>query len=439
MQLKRQFGLWTAVALIIGQVIGVGIFLKPAGMAKAVGSPFWLLVIWLVMALMTLSGALCYAELASRFPEAGGSYVYLREAYGKGVAFIYGWMVLLVLDPGLAAIFGVGLASYACYLIDLSPVGQKILAISVVAIVGLINILGARLGASFLKVFTVLKIGTLLFIICYGFWGGFGNWNNFQPFFATPTDTFGAFAEGIVGAFFGFAGWWEVTRMSGEIENPNRNLPKAFTIGIMTILVIYILTSAVFLYLVPLANVKDDITFAAQAGEVLFGKTGGIIFSSVVIISILGTLFAHLMFSPRVYYAMARDGLFFKSFGEAHPRFNTPYRATLIQIILAGLLIVSGTFNDILGYFFFVVVLFLALTVIGLFKIHHREFSGYKTLFYPWTPIFFLTITAVVLFLIGMQNIKQTLLGIAVVLLGIPVYHFVFKEKNTIQNPNSQI
>jgi len=430
MKLKRQFGLWTAVALIIGQVIAVGIFLTPAGMAKSVGSPFWLLVIWLFISLMTLSGALCYGELASRFPEAGGSYVYLREIYGKVAAFLYGWMVLLVLDPGLTAVFGVGLASYAGFLVELSPFGKQLLAISVVIIVGLINILGAKIGANFLKVLTVLKVGTLLFIIIYGFLGGLGDWKNFQPFFAVPKDTFGAFAGGMVGAFFAFAGWWEVTRIAGEIENAEKNVPKALTLGVIGLTIIYILTSAVFIYLVPIANVTNDETFAAQAGIALFGNIGGVIFSIIVIISVLGTLFAYLMVSPRVYYAMANDGLFFKSFGDLHPRFNTPHRATIIQVFLAVILILSGSFQQIISYFFFVVMLFIAMTVAGLFKIHKKEFSGYKTFLYPLTPIFFISVTLIVMLMIAMQNPLQSFLGAGVVLLGIPVYYLIFSRKS---------
>ena len=430
MQLKRQFGLWTATALIVGQVIAVGIFLTPAAMAKAVGSPFWLLVIWVLMGAMTLSGALCYGELAARFPQAGGSYVYLREIYSRTTAFLYGWMVLLVLDPGLTAIFGVGLASYAAYLIELSPFGKQFLAIAVVVIAGLINILGARVGANFLKVLTVLKIGTLLFIILYGFAGGFGDWNNFKPFYVVPDDVFGAFAGGIVAAFFAFAGWWEVTRVAGEIENPEQNLPRALIVGVVAITVIYILTSAVFLYLVPLSEVTSDETFAAQAGERLFGKIGGIVFAVIVIVSVLGTLIAYLMVSPRVYYQMARDNLFFKSFGELHPRLNTPHRATIVQIVLASVLIVVGNFEQILSYFFFIVVLFVALAVAGVFKIHKREFAGYKTMFYPVTPLFFLTITAVVLTLIALKNPVQSFLGATIVMLGIPVYHLFFKTNS---------
>lgn len=432
-KLPRQFGLWTAVALIVGQVIAVGIFLTPAGMAKSIGSPFWLLIIWVVIGAMTLSGALCYGELASRFPEAGGSYVYLREIYGKAVAFLYGWMDLLVLDPGLTATFGVGLASYAGYLVPLSAFEKQALAISVVIVLGTVNILGAKIGANFIKVLTILKIGTLLFIIFYGFLGGFGDWNNFTPFFAIPDDAFGAFAGGIVGAFFAFAGWWEVTRIAGEIENAEKNLPAALVVGVVAITIIYILTSAVFFYLVPVAQVTSDETFAAQAGEALFGKIGGVIFASIVVVSVLGTLVAYLMASPRVYYAMARDGLFFKSFGELHPRFKTPHRATIIQIVLACILIVSGTFEQIISYFFFVVVLFIALTVAGLFRIHKKEFSGYKTILYPLTPIFFLTVTALVLLMIAMRNPIQSFLGAAVVLLGIPVYYLIFSKNRKSQ------
>lgn len=426
--LKRQFGIWTAIALIIGQVIAVGIFLTPAGMAKSVGSPFWLFVIWLLIGAMTLSGALCYGELAARFPQAGGSYVYLREIYGKGIAFLYGWMDLLVLDPGLTATFAVGLASYAAYLMPLSPAGKQLLAVSVVLGVGLINILGAKIGANFLKVLTVIKIGTLLFIVFYGFLGGFGNWANLEPFFAVPADISGALAGGLVGAFFAFAGWWEVTRVAGEIENPQKNVPKALVFGVVLITCIYILTSAVFFYLVPVAQVADGETFAAQAGDAMFGSVGGVIFASIVIISVLGTLFAYLMASPRVYYAMAKDGLFFKSFGELHRRFKTPHRAILIQIALASVLVFSGSFKQIISYFFFAVVFFIALTVAGIFKVHQREFDGYKTWLYPWTPIFFLLVTSFVLIMIAMQDVIRTLLGVAVVLLGIPVYFFTFKR-----------
>ncbi len=429
MQLKRQFGVWTAVALIVGQVIAVGIFLTPAGMAKSVGSPFWLLVIWVVLGLMTLSGALCYGELASRFPEAGGSYVYLRESFGKAVAFLYSWTVLVLLDPGLTAAFAVGTVSYASYFLPLSPIGKQITAILIVLVIGTINIVGAKVGANFLKFFTLLKVSTLLFIVFYGFFGGLGNWSNFTPFFSQPDDFISALAVGIVGAYIAFAGWWDVTKASGEIENPEKNLPKALAIGVGTVMVIYILTSAVFFYLVPVSQVASDETFAAQAGEALFGKIGGVIFASIVVVSVLASLFAYLMAAPRVYYAMAKDGLFFKSFGELHPKFNTPHRATLIQMFLAIILIPLGSYMQIISYFLFATVVFIALSVAGLFIIRKQEFNGYKTPLYPITPIFYLTLTALVLVMIAIKNPWQSFIGIGVVLLGLPIYYLIFKVR----------
>ncbi|MFZ1699264.1 MAG: amino acid permease [Pyrinomonadaceae bacterium] len=428
MELKRQFGLWTTVALIVGQVIGVGIFLTPAGMAKSVGSPFWLFLIWLVVGAMTLSGALCYGELASRYPDAGGSYVYLKEAFGRRIAFLYGWMVLLVLDPGLTAIFGVGLAAYAGFLVPMSPVGQQILAVGAIVVVGVINILGVKIGAAFLRALTVLKLATLLFVIVFGFVGGFGDYGNFTPFFAPPADITSAMAGGLVGAFFAFAGWWEVTRIAGEVKDPQITLPRALVIGVMALTVIYVLTSAVFMYLVPVSSVTSDETFAAQAGVALFGTVGGQIFAAIVVISVVGTLFAYFIASPRVYYAMAKDGLFFRSFGELHPHFGTPHRATMIQILIGGLLVLSGSFKQILSYFFFIVVLFVALTVVGLFRVRRLEFIGYRTPLYPFTPIFFLIVTAVVLAFIAMGDPLNTLIGVAVVLVGIPVYHLFFRN-----------
>lgn len=428
--LKRQFGLWTATALIIGQVIAVGIFLTPAGMAKSVQSPFWLLAIWLVVGFATLCGALSYGELAARFPEAGGPYVFLREAYGRMPAFLFGWVVLLAIDPGLTAIFGVGLAGYASYIYPMSPLAQTALAIAVVIACGLVNIRGAGLGAGVLKVLIALKVGALLALIVFGFAGGSGDWGNFTPFFASPPDWGAALIGGSIGAYFAFAGWWEVARVAGEIEEPQKNLPRALAMGIGAITLLYTLTSAVFYYLVPVAKVGDPTTFAAQAGEVMFGSVGGVVFSSVVILSVLGTIFAYLMGSPRLYYAMAKDGLFFASFGELHEKYGTPHRATLIQMVLACLLITTGTFNQILGYFFFVAIAFILVIVAGLFRVKKNPTDGYKVPFYPVTPIIFVAVTAFVAAMLMMQNPVQSLLGVGVVAIGIPVYLLVFRRQS---------
>ncbi len=434
-ELRRQIGVRTAAALVVGEVIAVGIFLTPAGMAKALGSPLWLLVVWLVMGAMALCGALCYGELAARYPEAGGGYVYLREAYGPAVAFMYGWMAFLVMDPGLTAALAVGLATYAGYGLKLSPTGIKLLAIATIVVIALINIRGVRLGAWFVRALTLLKLGLLAFIFLWGVGFQLGDWSNFTPFVARRANSdplVGALAGGLVGAFFSFAGWWDLGKLAGEVKNPSRTLPRALTYGVIVVTLVYILTSFAFVYLVPLDQVTSGETFAAQAGEVLFGRAGGLIFSLVVVVSVLGSLVVVIMSAPRVYFAMARDGLFVSSVATVHKRFETPARAIALQAVLASVLVLAGSFNEIVSYFVFVVVVFIALTVAALFKFRRENANGVRFLTpgYPVTPIIFLVMIALLLVLLGGNNPKQALLGVAVVALGLPVYLFLFRNKH---------
>jgi APA family basic amino acid/polyamine antiporter len=430
--LTRQLGLASVTALVIGEVIGVGIFLTPASMARSLGSPLWLLVVWLIMGAMALSGALCYGELAARFPEAGGGYVYLRRAFGSGVAFLYGWKCLLVMDPGITAALAVGLATYVGYVVDLSGAGLKAVAVGTILVLAAINIAGLRLGAGLMRWLTAFKLGALSLIVVLALALGLGEWANFTPFFAQRpgSDPFpGALAPALVGAFFAFGGWWEISKLAGEARDPARTLPRALAIGVATVTAVYILTSAVFLYLVPLERVSSGETFAAQAGETLFGPAGGRVFAGIVIVAVLGSLMALLMALPRVYYAMARDGVFFKSVAAVHSRFGTPARAIALQAGLASLLVVSGTFNQILSYFIFITVLFVGLTVAALFVLRRREVAdgAYRTPGYPVTPVIFLVLVAVLLILLAGHNPMQAALGVGIVGLGAPVYFLAFR------------
>jgi len=438
-ELKRQIGLSTATALVVGEVIAVGIFLTPAGMAKSLGSPFWLLVVWLVMGAMAVCGALCYGELAARYPQAGGSYVYLREAYGRPVAFLYGWMALLVMDPGLTAALAVGLAGYAGYIFSLSPFGVKAVAIGAIVLLAAINIRGLNLGAWLMRWLTVLKLGLLLFILLWGFGFQLGNWSNFTPFVAQRTHSaplLAALAGGMVAAFFSFGGWWDVTKLAGEVRDPARTLPRALLYGVVIVTLVYILTSAAFFYLIPLDSVTSGETFAAQAGEALFGRAGAQVFSVIVIVAVVGSLAALIMSAPRVYFAMSRDGLFVPAAASLHPQFGTPARAIALQALLASILVALGSFNQIISYFVFVVVLFIALTVASLFVLRRRELEkpDYQTPGYPFTPIVFLLLVATLLLLLGSNNPKQSFLGVGVVALGIPVYYFLFARKVAAQH-----
>lgn len=432
-ELKRQIGLPTAVALLVGEIIAVGIFLTPADMAKSLGSPLWILIIWLVMGGMAISGALCYGELSARFPSAGGGYVYLREAYGSQAAFLYGWKCFLVMDPGLSAALATGLTGYAGFIVPLSPVAAKFLAISVIVMLALANLLGLKVGAWLMQLLTVLKLGLLAVILLWGFAMRLGDWGNFLPFVAQhagSTDLLPALAGGMVSAFFSFAGWWDLSKLAGEVKEPARTMPKALAYGVSIVTIVYILTSAVFIYLVPIERAGSKEAFAAQAGEVLFGRAGGQIFSGIVIISVLGSLLAVMMTAPRVYYAMAKDGVFFKSVARVHPRFNTPILAITLQALLACLLVWLGNFNQIVAYFIFITVAFIALSVAGIFILRKRAQDGktFLTPLYPFTPMVFLALVLVLLVLLVFNNPIQAFAGVAVVALGAPVYYLLFRK-----------
>jgi len=334
----------------------------------------------------------------------------------------------------------VGLASYIGYILLLSATGKKLVAVGAIVLVAAVNVRGVRFGSWFVRWLTVLKLGLLGFVIFWGFAFQLGNWSNFTPFFAQRSNSspiLAAIAAGMIGAFFSFGGWWDLTKLGGELRNPGQTLPKALAYGVAIVAIVYILTSFVFLYLVPLGQVSSGETFAAQAGEVLFGRVGGLLFSLIVIIAVLGSLTAVIMSAPRVYFAMARDRLFFPAIASVHPRFETPARATVLQAALATLLVVLGTFNQIVSYFVFVVVIFIALTVAGLFIVRRKypKPSEYLTPGYPVTPVIFLTLIVVLLILLGVNNPLQAFLGVGVVSLSLPVYYLVFRSGMRVSQP----
>ena len=428
----------TAAAVVVGEVVGVGIFLTPAAMAKSLGSPLLVLVVWLLSGLMALSGALCYGELAARFPAAGGGYVYLREAYGAPLAFLYGWMAFLVVDPGLTAALAVGAASYVGVVADLPPAGVKALAVGFVLALAALNAGGVKLGGWVVRWLTLVKLGLLLFILLWGFGLSLGDWSHFAPFAerrAGSPALGGALAGGLVSAFFSFGGWWDLSKLGGEVRDPRRTLPRALTLGVLSVTLVYVLTSAAFIYLVAPERVTSGEAFAAQAGEALFGPAGALVFTCVVVVAVLGSLAAFTMAAPRVYFAMARDGLFLQAAARLHPRTGAPVRAILMQAALAGALALLGTFDEIISYFMFAVVLFITLSVAGLFVLRRRgEPAAYMTPLYPLTPVVYLLLSAGLLFLLAAGSPKQAFSGVAVVALGLPVYYLVFRRRRELRD-----
>jgi basic amino acid/polyamine antiporter, APA family len=425
--LARRLGLPTVTAMIVGEVIGVGIFLTPSEMARSLGSPFWLLAVWLIMAVATIGGALCYGTLASRYPQAGGTYVYLREIFGKRAAFLYGWLSLLVTDPGLTAMLAVGLARYVGHLVPLGNWQLRAVAAGSIVVLASINALGGTPGSRVMGTLAALKIGLLGFLVVCGFGLGRGDWENLTPFWTQRPGSdpfFPALGIALVGAFISFAGWWDVSKIAGEVRDPERIMPRALILGVSIVTVLYVAVSGVFLYLVPPARILEDETaFAALAGDALFGRRGEIVFSVVVIVSAAGSLAAVLMAAPRVYFAMARDRLFFASFGAVDPRQGVPARATAVQATLAVVLTLTGSFDQILSYFMVPTLVFLALTVAGIFVLERRRTPGAPSTAppgYPLSPLLFLVpVLAVILLRIARDPIRSSL-GLLVVLLGIP-------------------
>jgi APA family basic amino acid/polyamine antiporter len=436
--LARQLGLASATALVVAEVIGVGIFLTTAGMARSLGSPFWLLAVWLVTGVGAIGGAICFGALAARRPEAGGPYVFLREAYGRPAGFLYGWLSMLVTDPGITAAVAVGLASYVGYLVPLSAWGRRGVAVAAILLLAAVNIRGVRLGSGVIRGLAWLKLGLLGFLVLWGLALGRGDWGNLVPLVAQRPGSqplAPALIGGMIAAFFSLGGWWDVSKLAGEIRDPGRTLPRALLLGVGLVTLVYVLITLVFLYLVPLERIESREAFAALAGEALFGREGGVVLTLVVLVAVAGSLAALLMAMPRVYFALARDGLFFHSVAALHPRFQTPARAIAIQAVLGSLISVLGTFDEILAYFVVPTVVFVALTVGSVFLLRRREplatGPGPGPLVIPWhplPPLLFLVPTAGLMALMAADKPAHTGIGLAVVLLGLPVYAIVSRR-----------
>jgi APA family basic amino acid/polyamine antiporter len=415
---------------VVGGTVGVGIFLTPAGMARVLASPALVFLVWAFMGAAALCGALSLGELAARYPEAGGNYVYLREAYGPALAFLYGWKCLLVMDPGLTAALAMGLGAYAqATLPDVEP---KALAIGAILAIAAANAFGLRLAGPIGQLLAVAKIGLLLALVAWGVASGRGDLARFSPFFERQPGA-GPLAPALAGAlmmaFFSFGGWWEAAKLAGEVEEPGRTLPRALAIGVGAVTLLYMSVSAVFYYLVPASAAGTDETFATQAGQALFGPGGGRALSAMVAVIVGSALFAFMTFAPRLYYAMARDGAAPRFAAFVHPRTGTPVLAIALQAALAVLLVLLGSFDTVVAYFVFVTVAFLILTVAGLYRLPRPAPGAYRVPGWPLTPLVFLAMLLLMLALLGVSNPRQAVLGLAVVAAGVPVYRLLVQPR----------
>ncbi len=424
---SRQLGLWSATALVVGHTIAVGIFLTPAEIIGALASPALTFALWTGAGLVVVAGALTFGELAARYPQAGGLYVYLRAAWGERVAFLYGWQSLLIMDPGVTAALGAGAALYVRLIWPAAGGAERAVACGLIWALALLQMAGLRIGARVFGLMTVVKIGTLAAIIAGAFLVGDGDWARFaaseRPAGAPAIGE--ALAMGLVGVFFSFGGFWEASRIAGEVRDPRRTLPRALVIGVSAVGAIYILTTAAFIYLVPPSAGASAPDFARPVGEALVGPAGPVVLAWVVVFSVVASATAMIMVAPRLYEAMAADGLFPLALAERHPATGAPVRATVVLASLASVFVLLGTFAQIVAFFLCTTLGFIALAAAAVIVVRRRDGTRgdlFQTPGYPVTPILFVLLVVAVVLMVSIHRPMPAMAGAAIVLVGALLY-----------------
>ena len=419
-------GPWTATAMVVSQVVGVGIFLTPATMMRTLGSPRAALAMWVVMGTLSAAGALCFAELSTRFPKAGGSYIYLREAFGPRWAFIYGWMALLVMDPGLTAALGIGFAQYLLATIGASPTLTSLVAVVAIVAFGLMTLAGMGTSARAMQWTAAAKLSIVAILVIAALFkvrDASGAASMVAPATLTPA----TLAASLIAAFFAFGGWWELGRMGEEVESPRHTMPRALVGGLALVTAMYALVSVAYMFGASELAAGTDEAFVLRVGASLFGETAGRLLSAMVVVAVVGSLAAVLLGSPRVYVAMARDGVFPERLARFNTGRGTVPASTIVQVTLACMLVLLGTFNDILGFFVPCAVFFLGLAATAIVILPRPDTGAdvFRAPLHPLPFVMFLVMVVSILALFVTGQPRQTLLGALVVALSIPVSWFV--------------
>ncbi len=469
-EFHRALGLLDSTMIVIGSMIGSGIFIVSADIARTVGGPGPLLLVWIISGLITVMAALSYGELAGMMPHAGGQYVYLREAYNPLIGFLYGWTLFMVIQTGTIAAVGVAFAKFTSVLVPgwsekdvlfhvagLNVTAAQIVAIVSIAVLTLVNIRGIREGKTVQNSFTIAKTAALLALIVLGFAVGRNamamdlNWSRFWDASWTRVSADGlisieqlsgftflaAVGVAMVGSLFSSDAWNNITFTAGEVINPKKNIPLSLAIGTGAVTLVYLIANISYIMVLPVQGSPDGIAAAARgiqfatsdrvgtaAMSVIFGETAAVIMAVLIMVSTFGCNNGLILAGARVYYAMAKDGLFFRKAGELNSR-GVPAVALVVQGIWASALCLSGTYGDLLDYVVFAVLIFYVLTVIGIFILRKKRPDAerpYRAFGYPVIPIIYIiAATAIVIALLILKP-QYTGPGLLIVLLGIPVY-----------------
>ncbi|HSD66624.1 MAG TPA: amino acid permease [Vicinamibacteria bacterium] len=446
-QLVRGLGLLDATLLIVGSVIGSGIFFAPSIMAAYLQSPGLLLGLWVTGGLLTLAGALSYAELAAAMPRAGGQYVFLSEAFSPLFGFLYGWTLLLAINTGFVAAVAVAFAKALGYFVPgigeehalVSVLGRtfttaQLAALVVIAVLTWLNATGLRAGATVQNLFTFAKLGALGVLVALAVVTARGSFAHFQPAGSLAlgpagltVGLFAALAGAMSKALFSYDAWYTVTFAAEEVKDPERNLPRALVLGTLGVTVAYTATVAVYLYMVPIGEMAavTENRIGTEAAVRMIGPAGGAFIAVAILVSTFGCVNGLILAGARVVYAMGRDGLFFRGAARVHPRYRTPAAALLLQGLVAGALTLTGTFSDLLTLTAFTSLLFNVLTVVGLFVLRRRRPDlprPYRAWGYPAVPLLFVAVALFFLAYMPVADPRNTGLGLLLTATGVPAY-----------------
>ena len=409
---------------VIGGIIGGGIFRTPAAVAERVGSPTLILAAWVAGGVVALLGALCFAELGQRRPRAGGGYVYLRETWGPLPAFLYGWALLLVIASGAIAAIAVTFADYALSLTGLPPRFTLPLAIAAILFVSAVNYFGVRPGALVQNLFTLLKLAALAALVAIGLAAGL------PPATPAPPGAPAAFGAALVPILFTYGGWQQTNFIAEEMVDAERNLPRALVLGVSAVVGIYLLANLAYLHVLGAAGLAASTAPAADAMRRVLGPAGGTLIAAGIAASTFGFLNLVILVTPRVFQAMAADGVFFPRLARLHPVHRTPAAAIGLQAVWASVLALSGSFSQLVDYVAFADWIFFGLTAAGLFVYRFRDRKlgiatprgAFRAPGYPWTPGMFV---AAALFVVASSiaaNPRNALIGAGLLALGVPAY-----------------
>ncbi|HVH69276.1 MAG TPA: amino acid permease [Gemmatimonadales bacterium] len=434
-RLPRRLGLWSAVAVLVGSTIGGGIFRTPAIIAERVPAPLPMFAVWILGGLLALCGALTYAELAALFPRSGGVYVFIREGFGRLPAFLFGWTELVLIRASALGAIATPFAEYLLrslgYNPEVEPYAGAVHYIAAAAIVvtATLNYVGLQWSSLVLNLTTGAKYGALALLVLLGFLAGQGDFQHFATVGGVLSP--GLFGLALVSVLWAYDGWGDLSFVGGEVKDPERNLPRALMIGTGAVIAIYLLVNAAYLYLIPIGQMARSPLVAADAAQLLVGRAGVGLVAIVVMVSTFSTLLGSILTSPRIFFALADDGLFFRAIARVHPRFQTPSASIVMTAALGVGFVLLQSFEQLADQFVVAIFPFYALAAAAVFVLRRREPDRprpVRVIGYPVVPLLFVVATFIILANALREHPGATGLAFGGILLGVPVYYGIIRR-----------